>query len=71
MWVKVRVKAYEQMHPNLKKKYLGQWIAIHNKQLVDRDVDKAVLYRRVRSKYGRISVLIRQVKEQAVEEIWM
>ena len=29
------------------------------------------LYRRVRAKYGQIAVLLRQVKEQPYEEIWL
>ena len=63
------IGAYENRHRELKKKYLGQWVAIHLGQLVDRDANRSELYRRVRERYGRTSVLIRQVREEAVEEI--
>ncbi|MEK7326887.1 MAG: DUF5678 domain-containing protein [Chloroflexota bacterium] len=65
------IEAYEAMHPEIKKKHFGQWVAVHNRQLVDHDPDRVELYRRVRVRYGRMSVLIRQVREQPVEEIWV
>ncbi len=67
----VEILAYESMHPELRQKYLGQWVAVHNQKLVDHDSERAALYRRVRAKYGRISVLIRQVTDQASEDIWI
>jgi hypothetical protein len=65
------IEAYEAMHPELREKHFGQRVAVHNHQLVDHDPDHAELYRRVRVRYGRTSVLIRQVREQPVEEIWV
>jgi hypothetical protein len=65
------IAAYERLHPELRQTHLGQWVAIHQQQLVDADTDQAALYRRIRAKYGRTSVLIRQVTEQAIEEVWL
>ena len=65
------IAAYERLHPELRQSHLGQWVAMHQQQLVDADADQAALYRRVRARYGRTSVLIRQVTEQAVEEVWL
>lgn len=65
------VAAYEKLHPTLKQTHLGQWVAIHHEKLVDHDADGPSLYRRIRAKYGRVSVLIRQVTEQPVEEVWL
>ncbi len=65
------IEAYEAMHSQLKADYLGQYVAIHEQKLVDHDRELAPLYRRIRARYGKISVLMRQVKEQPVEEIWM
>ena len=65
------ILAYESMHPELRQKYLGQWVAVHEQKLVDHDSDRAALYRRVWAKYGRTSVLIRQVRDQASEDIWI
>lgn len=65
------IAAYERLHPELRQTHLGQWVAIHQQQLVDADTDQAALYRRIRTKYGRTSVLIRQVTAQAIEEVWL
>ena len=65
------ITAYETMHPILRKNHLGHWVAIHNQQLVDADEDKLALYRRIRSKYEKTSVLIRQVSENPIEEVWI
>ena len=62
-------KAYELMHPELKRDHFGQWVAIHDQQLVDHDDDVSPLYARIRAKYGRTSVLIRQVRDHPVAEI--
>ncbi len=35
------------------------------------DCDKAALYRRIRDRFGRVPVLMREVKPEAVEEIWL
>ena len=65
------IAAYEAMHPMLKQNYFEQWVAIHEGQLVDHDVEGDALYQRVRARYGHLPVLIRQVAEEPVEEIWM
>lgn len=65
------IAAYETMHPMLIKDHFGDWVAIHNQQLVDADKDKLALYRRIRSKYEKTSVLIRQVAESPIEEVWL
>lgn len=39
-------------------KYEGQYVAIHNKEIVDHDDNEVKLYARIRGKYGKIPVLI-------------
>jgi hypothetical protein len=39
-------------------RYAGEYIAIHNKRLVDHDKNESKLYARVREKFGNIPVLI-------------
>lgn len=51
------IAAYEKQHPILKQTYLGQWVAIHQGQLVDHDPDEPSLYRRIRANYGRLSMV--------------
>ena len=65
------IVAYTQMHPELWRNLPGHWVAFHNGEMVDTDPDQAALYRRVREKYGRTAVLIRQVRQDANEELWM
>ena len=65
------IAAYEAMHPTLKQEYLGQWVAVHDQELVDHDRDDVRLRQRVRARYGNSTVLIRQVGEQPVEEVWI
>jgi hypothetical protein len=65
------IAAYESMHAELWQKYPTQWVAIHKQKLVDHDSDRQALYRRVRARYGRTSVLIREVTDQSQEEIWL
>ena len=65
------VAAYEAMHSVLWRTHAGEWVAFHDRTLVDHDVDKANLYRRVHDQFGRVPVLIRRVKADPVEEIWL
>jgi predicted transcriptional regulator len=67
--IDVEVAAYERMHEVLKTQYLGDWVAIHNQNLVDHDRDGEALYARVREMFGRTSVLIRRVTEQPFDEL--
>ena len=64
-------EAYKRMYNTLRDRFLGRWVAIHNQQVIDHDSDSQALYRRVRQRFGRTSVLIRQVSERPVDEIWM
>jgi hypothetical protein len=52
---------FENIHAQLLVKYPGQYVAIHNGQLIDHDVELRVLHTRVRRKYGRMPILFRQV----------
>ena len=65
------VAAYVRRHEELWRTMPGEWAAFHKQQLVDHDADQVALYRRIRSKYGATPVLIRQVSENPVEEIWV
>ena len=66
----LEIEAYHQLHPELKEKYLGEWVAIHNRKLVDHDADAADLHRRIRARFGRETVLIRQVEQAPERVLW-
>lgn len=55
---------YEAQHAELLALYQGQYIAMHDGKVVDHDVDRVALSRRIRSKYGKTAVLITQVREE-------
>lgn len=61
-------EAYLAMHAELKEKYLGQHVAIHEGKLVDVDPDAGVLLQRVRQRFGRAPVMICEVREQPIPE---
>lgn len=39
-------------------KYEGEFVAVHNRELVDHDKNESALHKRIRAKYGKVSVLI-------------
>ena len=59
--MKAETAAFEQMHEQLIADYLGQHVAIHDRTLVDHDVDLPALRKRIRQCFGRLPVLLRQV----------
>lgn len=62
------IKAFERMHPDLRAKYVGQFVAIHQGQVVDTDPDFEQLFTRIQSRFGDQTVLIREVGPTPDEE---
>ncbi len=56
---------YHKRHEELKNQYLGQYIAMHNGQVVDHDQDFQIVRQRVRKRFGRTSIMITKVEEIA------
>jgi len=59
--LKAEIAAFESMHANLKEQYLGQFVAIHNGEVIDSDVDFEAVFLRVQARLGHVPVLIRRV----------
>ncbi len=59
--IKAEAEAFRQLHPQLVTQYLGQYVAIHQGQLVDHGPEFEALHRRIRRQFGRQAVLIRRV----------
>ncbi|MFZ0547071.1 MAG: DUF5678 domain-containing protein [Candidatus Promineifilaceae bacterium] len=55
------VQAYVAMHAELLRKYAGEYVAIHNGNLVDHDEDLLALLERREKRYPDEVVMIRQV----------
>lgn len=43
---------------NARAKYEGEFVAIHNQQLIDHSQDENALHKRIRTKYGKMPILI-------------
>ncbi len=56
---------YRQRHAELREQYLGQYIAMHNGQVVDHDTDFQALRQRIRRRFGRTPVMITLVEDVA------
>jgi hypothetical protein len=59
--------AYRRLHPELKQKFLGQYVAIYGGKLVDHDSDQVELYLRVKARYLGEFVWIAPVQEEPEE----
>lgn len=66
--LEAEIRAFEQMYPDLKARYLNQFVAVHNGQVVDADADFEQLFLRVQARFGDLTVLIRQVGDSPDEE---
>lgn len=62
--IEAEKQQFLRQHLQLKQTYLGQFIAMHRGQVIDHDQDFETLHRRIRQKYGREAILIRQVEPE-------
>ncbi len=62
-------ESFKAMHADLLTKYKGQYVAIHNGQVVAHDDDARNLYLQMQQRYGRIAILIRQVTDKVEQEL--
>lgn len=67
--IRAEAEAYRSLHPELTKKYIGQYVAIHNGRLVDNDKDFQTIHSRVRQRFGNQPVLIRLVETKPEREL--
>lgn len=58
------VAAFEKLHTTLVERYLGEYVAIHQGQVIDHDNNQIALVDRVECTYPNTVVLIRQVQQQ-------
>lgn len=58
-------QAFEAMYEDLLRQYEGQYVAVHQGQVVDHDTDQLALLRRRKLNYPQDVVLIAQVSSEA------
>ncbi|MEZ4737400.1 MAG: DUF5678 domain-containing protein [Caldilineaceae bacterium] len=63
------IAAFHDLHPALLQTFPGQYVAVHQGQVVDHDAEQLALYLRIRQRYPEEVVLIRQVRPEA-EKTW-
>ena len=64
-------RAFESQHDDLLERYRGRYIAMIGGQVVDDDVDRVALRRRIRQRYGASPVLITSVEESPIQTVWI
>ena len=67
--LEAEAQAFERIHPQLVKQYLGQFVAVHEGQIVDTDVDFEALFLRLQERLGDVPVLIRPVSTKPTPEL--
>ncbi len=60
------MQTYSALHPMLKQKYFGQYVAIYQGKLIDHDPDHDAIYRRIDAQYPDEFVWISLVEEEAI-----
>lgn len=63
------VEAYKAMHGELVERYLGQYVAICDGQLIDHDLDPVALLQRMREQYPDQVILRRKVERMPEREL--
>ena len=63
--MKKEIAAYQKMHALLTPKYLGEYVAIYQGELLDHDTDPVALHKRITAKYPAQVILTRKVRKEA------
>jgi hypothetical protein len=58
-------RIYRQKHATLKAMYLDKYIAMHEGEVVDHDVEFQPLFQRIREQFGNMPIMIVLVKEDS------
>jgi hypothetical protein len=59
--------AFKRLHPTLRERYLGQYVAIYQGELIDYDSDQVALFLRIQEKHPDEFVWIAPVGEEPEE----
>ncbi|MDW8326284.1 MAG: hypothetical protein RMK99_06930 [Anaerolineales bacterium] len=62
---KIRAEAewWRNAAPELRARYAGQFVAVHERQVIDADPDQLQLYYRLRARYGDTPILLTPANE--------
>lgn len=59
---------FRAKHSELLNKFKGEYIGMHNGEVLDHDVEGGALHKRLRQKHGSLPILIVQVTESPEQE---
>jgi predicted transcriptional regulator len=65
------MQAYIALHPMLKEKYFGKYVAVYQGKLVDVADDLGTLHERIHALYPKQIVWIAQVKAEPIETLYV
>jgi hypothetical protein len=60
--IKTEASAFRTQCDNLRRQFMGHYVAIYHGEVVDHDPDFQALHSRIRQRYGRQPVLLRRVE---------
>ena len=67
--IQAETEAFKQQREELLAKYSGQYVAVHNGQVIDHDQDLRTLHLRVFDQLGHLPVLLKQVTNEPDHEL--
>jgi hypothetical protein len=67
--IRSEMEAFNAQYEELKAKYPGQYVAVHQGKVIDHDRDLRTLHLRVYDRLGRLPVLLKQVTEGPDREL--
>ena len=62
---------FQRLLPELLRTHRGQWVAVHNGQVIDSDADDVVLVQRVIAKVGYVPMHVGLVTDEPAEPVRM
>lgn len=67
--VSAEAKHYRQQHADLKKRYIGLFVAMLNGEVIDSDREFLPLHKRIRKQHGNRGVFITQVNQEPLQTL--
>ncbi|CAN5695600.1 hypothetical protein BH10CHL1_BH10CHL1_24440 [soil metagenome] len=68
--IHAETQAFWAMTTDLQSKYLGEFVAVHEGQVIDHDLDVAQLEQRITQRLGDIAVLIAPVTQATQRDLY-
>lgn len=67
--IRTETEAFKAQYEQLRTRYSGQYVAIHQGKVIDHDPDLRTLHLRVYEKLGRTPVLLKRVTDEPEREL--